>query len=336
MSYTVSFDASLKCKKGDVKGLILHIARDADERQLNHSNPNIDIDFTPENQTFFYNQESDGFEHCKDLKQILQSLDKRLESVKKPLRKDAVVVRPLILQLDPNYYEDTGDSTDKAINAMLNWACDTFGDKNIIGGSVHKDEDAPHLHLLFTPVTEDGRLSQKDWFTNPNELRKMHDDLRSYMQEQGFDIMLDRKKPGKHARRMPEAEYRDFKELQSRASVLDGKERRLDKKSKDLKEREDGLNSREMLQNDRETILRTQEVQLQAEREKLVKTQIEAQKRVSEFMDIISEANTTLNDLKNIKDERIKRYADRMASVDRKFADVLRQEHQANSEREKH
>ena len=48
-AFTMSYDASVKCKKQDVKGLIHHNAREVDMQNginLNHSNECIDIDRT--------------------------------------------------------------------------------------------------------------------------------------------------------------------------------------------------------------------------------------------------------------------------------------------------
>lgn len=60
MGYSMSYDVSVKCHKNDVKGLIHHNARDVDVRNgimNNHSNENINTEFTTENETYFYNQD---------------------------------------------------------------------------------------------------------------------------------------------------------------------------------------------------------------------------------------------------------------------------------------
>ena len=109
VAFTMSYDASVKCKKQDVKGLIHHNAREVDMQNgvnLNHSNECIDTDRTTNNRTYFYNQKKKCFEECSDVQQIYDSLDERLKCVKRPLRKDAVVLRSMVLQLDPKWYEE--------------------------------------------------------------------------------------------------------------------------------------------------------------------------------------------------------------------------------------
>ena len=206
MGYTMSYDASVKCKKADVKGLLHHNARDVDMKNqifMNHTNECIDSEYTPYNQTYYFNHRNRKFERCTDIGQIEESLRERLKAVKRPLRRDAVVMRSLILQLDPEWYEEHEQEDERkySYDCMITWVCETFGKENIISFSVHEDETNPHIHVSFCPVTQDGRLSQKD-FIDKKMLKNQHKSLREYMTEKGFDIEMRNKKPGKYAKRM--------------------------------------------------------------------------------------------------------------------------------------
>ena len=89
-AFTMSYDASVKCKKQDVKGLIHHNAREVEMQNginLNHSNECIDSDRTMNIRTYFYNQNEKCFEACRNVQQIYDSLKERLKCVKKPLRR---------------------------------------------------------------------------------------------------------------------------------------------------------------------------------------------------------------------------------------------------------
>lgn len=273
MSYTVSFDASIKCKKNDLKGLLNHIERGSIDKKINHKNPNINNNLTENNLNFYFNKNEDDLIECTDISQIENALSERLKEVKKPLRKDAVIVRPLILQLDPEYYRDYEEENNESITTMIEWVWNTFGKENIIGGSVHLDEASPHLHLLFTPVTDDGRLSQKDWFKSPKELTEMHNSLREYMSNAGFDIEMNRKKTTKQVKRLTETEYRDYK--------------KIEEESKRLKARENDLKARE-------EALKQQQLNIQAIQEKALKTQSDASER-------LSQCTKLLNDIENAK-----------------------------------
>ena len=251
MGYTISFDASEKLGGKDIGWWLMHTARDVDMRngrEHRHSNPNIDRRKTLDNQTFIYDSEAGEYIPCENVENAHSALLRRLETVKKPLRKDTVVARPLIIQLDPLWYEDNEDDYEaiaQSYEDMLEWAEGQFGSENLVCVSVHEDEASPHMHLLFTPVTEDGRLSQKDWFPNPEALRKMHRDLREFMAEKGYDIEMDNRKPGKFAKRMKEREYRDFKELETAKSRLQFRIKANFDRQMELDRREEELNARE-------------------------------------------------------------------------------------------
>ena len=309
MSYTVSFDASIKIKKTEIKGILNHIERGAIDKKMNHKNPNINNQETEKNMNFYFDKNEDDFLECTDIAQIENALMERLKEVKKPLRKDAVIVRPLILQLDPKFYNDCDEDKD-SIATMIEWACETFGKENIVGGSLHLDEAAPHLHLLFTPVTSDGRLSQKDWFKSPTELAQMHNSLRTYMSNAGYDIEMKRKKTKKQVKRLTETEYRDYKELEEEAlnikynnNILKGKSKRLSKLQASLNDREKDLDDRESDLNAREDSLIQQQLTIQA-------IQAEALKKRSEALKAISECKALADEL---KDERQKKRVRQLA-----------------------
>lgn len=241
MGYTLSFTASVKVQRGGVAGLLHHDARDVDRehgREVRHSNPDIDQARTKQNQTLV----SDGkgsWKPCKGTDQIEAAIDARLDAVKKPLRKDAVVLRPIVLQLDPEWYAANTDPKERgrAAGAMFGWAAKTFGADNVVYASVHNDESNPHMHIGICPVTEDGRLSQKDWFKDPKSLREMHQDFRKHMTAAGFDIAMERQKPGKHARRMELDEFKDFKELQKREKAVEAREKAVEARETVLKDK---------------------------------------------------------------------------------------------------
>lgn len=285
MSYTLSFDASLKVKKSQVKGLANHNFRELLDGGFNHGNENIKDDLTKNNQSYYYNQELGRHIRCSDISQIKESLGTRLATVKKPLRKDAVVARGLILQLDPEWYEENKDKPNSAYSDMLSWASKTFGKENIVGFSVHKDETNPHMHMLFTPVTSDGRLNQKEWFSDPASLRAMHDDFRSHMINRGYNISLERKPRRKH---MSEQEYKAFKSSEEKLELLQNQQNDLNQYKNDLVKHRDALLSREKALQDKEYALNDREAnisQLEAQAEKYVLETEKALKRANSSLE---------------------------------------------------
>lgn len=182
----MTFDASHKVKRagGHVKAFVRHVARDADEAagfSFAHANGNIDPDQTQFNESFV-NDGAGGFRALRPVdgeppsSELEVYLAARLTAVTGTMKKDAVAMRPLILQLDPKWFDDhnrnwrtngLNDEARRFTAEALRWAADEFGQANVVGGSLHLDEVHPQLHVLVTPVTSDGRLSQKDFFKGP-------------------------------------------------------------------------------------------------------------------------------------------------------------------------
>lgn len=62
-----------------------------------------------------------------------------------------------------------------------------FGKKNTIYAVVHNDEQTPHMHFGFVPMTEDNRVCAKE-VINRNILRQIQEKLPKHLQNAGFDI----------------------------------------------------------------------------------------------------------------------------------------------------
>jgi len=207
MSYTMTFDASHKVGRGSghARSFFRHIARDADIAagfEFTHANPNIVTERTRLNFTQV-NDGAGGFRALESVdgappsQEFESYLDGRLQTVTKSLRKDAVLIRGIILQLDPKWFDDHNpDWRERGVNrvavdnmnASLEWACEEFGQQNIVGFSIHMDEYHPQLQVLVTPVTEDGRLAQKDFFRNPLDMKRQHTELRRHMDAAGYEV----------------------------------------------------------------------------------------------------------------------------------------------------
>ncbi|MBH0053180.1 plasmid recombination protein [Salinibacterium sp. SWN139] len=203
----MTFDASHKVVSGGghLQSFLRHIARDADGAagfQFPHSNKNIVPTRTAMNETLV-NDENGGFRPLVSIdgnppsKELETYLNTRLATVNRPLRKDAIKMRGIILQLDPKWFEDNNpDWRENGLNqdavslleSSFDWSAEEFGQANIVGVSVHLDEYSPQLQVLMTPVTSDGRLSQKDFFKGPSDFKRQHKELREQMEAVGYDV----------------------------------------------------------------------------------------------------------------------------------------------------
>lgn len=206
MSYTMTFDASHKVGRGGhARAFFRHIARDVDQEagfHYTHANKNIVAARTRLNLTQV-NDGAGGFRKPRSIggrapsDELDDYLTTRLATVEKALRKDAVLVRGIILQLDPKWFDAFNpDWRENGLNreavaytdASLVWACREFGQENIVGFALHLDEYNPQLQVMMTPVTADGRLAQKDYFKGPSDFRRQHKELRECMAAAGYEV----------------------------------------------------------------------------------------------------------------------------------------------------
>ena len=216
----LSFDASVKIKSsgrfastktnktgyGGVKGYIRHIDRGTDRKngcEVQHGNPDINPEFTLENESYY--KDSNGEWKATDQSSdMVGAIEARVEYARKHGariytggKNDTVIVRPLVVQLGGDAvagHEDT-------------WAWDVigilegmFGERNITGFSIHKDETNPHIHVCFVPCheTEKGGktkavLSQTKFFKNPKQLAGLHKKIRKSLLDKGYEIELENK-----------------------------------------------------------------------------------------------------------------------------------------------
>lgn len=111
---------------------------------------------------------------------------------------DTVIVRPLILQLDEESIQGHEDTWAWDLIQILE---DMFGEENVLGFSIHKDETNVHIHVLFVPCYEEKKtngkvkctLSQTKFFRNPKQLAGMHKHIRKELLDKDYKIEKDNK-----------------------------------------------------------------------------------------------------------------------------------------------
>lgn len=216
----LSFDASVKIKSsgkfastktnktgfGGVAGYIRHIDRGTDKRngiEVGHSNPDINPDFTLENESY-YKDGNGVWQETEKSKDMLDAVNRRIEYAKEHGariytggKNDTVIVRPLVLQLDGDVVAEHEDTWAWDVIGILE---EQFGKENITGFSIHKDETNVHLHAAFVPCYEtekNGRtkavLSQTKFFKNPKQLAGLHKKIRKSLLDKGYEIELENK-----------------------------------------------------------------------------------------------------------------------------------------------
>lgn len=107
----------------------------------------------------------------------------------KAIRKDAVLNVECLITSDSEFFKTIGsDETKRFFKESYEFIKSEFGKENIIYANVHMDETTPHMHLGFTPITSDGRLSAKEWLDGKKKLTELQDKFFSYLTSKNFDL----------------------------------------------------------------------------------------------------------------------------------------------------
>ena len=143
------------------------------ERKKEKYASNPDIDTAKSKNNFHIIQPVTSYKH---------ESDGRIKLAGCKTRKDSVRFVDTLITASPDFFK--GKKRDE-IQAFFQTAVDFLSQKirkeNIFTAVVHMDERTPHMHLCFTPITEDGRLTAKEIIGNRVQLSRWQDDFFAYM-----------------------------------------------------------------------------------------------------------------------------------------------------------
>ncbi len=135
------------------------------------SNPDIDTDRSREN-----------FHIIRPTQKYRREIDSRIKAAGCRTRKDSTMFVDTLITASPDFF--TGRSR-REVQAYFTEAAAFMerkvGRGNIFSAVVHMDEKTPHLHLCFTPITKDRRLSAKEILGNRAQLSKWQDEFHAHM-----------------------------------------------------------------------------------------------------------------------------------------------------------
>ena len=164
-----------KHKAGPVGALEAHHER---TKEKYASNPDIDMSKSKEN-----------FHIIQPTQKYRKEIDNRIKAAGCKTRKDSTMFVDTLITASPEFFEDRAR---KEIQTYFTKAMpfmeQKIGRGNIFSAVVHMDEKTPHLHLCFTPITEDGRLSAKEILGNRAQLSKWQDEFHAHMNKR-FPIL---------------------------------------------------------------------------------------------------------------------------------------------------
>lgn len=217
----LSFDASVKISRsgrftstkthktgwGGIYGYIRHVDRGTDRRngcEVQHSNPDINPDYTLENESFYKDQNGE-WKPTVYSKDMVGAVNRRIDYAREHKarisskgKNNTVIVRPIVIQMDKDIIQEHTDTWFWDVIEILEGM---FGKDNITGFSVHRDETNIHIHAIFVPCYEEKKdngeircaISQTKFFRNPKQLAGMHREIRKKLLQKGYDIQQENK-----------------------------------------------------------------------------------------------------------------------------------------------
>jgi hypothetical protein len=87
-------------------------------------------------------------------------------------RKDAVLTVEYVMTASPEWFAKATREQEKAFfQQSLQWLADKYGADRIVTASIHRDESTPHLSAFVVPLTQDRRLSAKEFIGSREKMR---------------------------------------------------------------------------------------------------------------------------------------------------------------------
>lgn len=154
--------AIMRCAKlsgmGSVASSLQHCYRDRET-------PNADTEQTQYNQCFLSESTDEAMGRLREL-------------LPEKRRKDAVLAVEYVMTASPEWFETaTPREQIKFFTLSKMWLEEKYGKDRVVAAVVHRDEATPHLSAYVVPLTEDGRLSAKEFI---GSRKKMRDDQTSF------------------------------------------------------------------------------------------------------------------------------------------------------------
>jgi len=184
MSYAII--RNTKYKRENLKGIFRHNER----RNKNYSNENID----KEKSYLNYSLKSPQYSYEKEFDRIREKYN-----LKGQIKKVSNIACEYIITSDHDYFENIGEEeTKRFFETAYKFVAEykNLGEQYILSSVVHRDEQTPHMHLIFLPVvhTTDkkgnpiDKLACSEFWKAKDSYRQLQDAFYKYMVENGFDL----------------------------------------------------------------------------------------------------------------------------------------------------
>lgn len=113
----------------------------------------------------------------------------RISAANCRVRKDSVLMVETILTASPEFMNSLpAEEQKKFFRRATEFFEKEIGRENIISAIVHMDENTPHMHLCFVPLTPDGHLSAKKIIGDRQKLCRWQDCYHAFMAKEFPDL----------------------------------------------------------------------------------------------------------------------------------------------------
>ncbi len=216
MSYAII--RNTKYKRENLKGIFRHNER----RNKNYSNDNID----KEKSYLNYSIKSPQYSYEKEFDRIREKYN-----LKGQIKKVSNIACEYIITSDYDFFERIGEEeTKRFFETAYKFVAEYkhLGEQYIISAKVHRDEQTPHMHLIFLPVvhTTDkkgndiDKLACSEFWKAKDSYRQLQDAFYKYMVENGFDLQRGLPKEETNRQHYSVEEYKKITNFKETKEVL--------------------------------------------------------------------------------------------------------------------
>lgn len=134
-----------------------------------------------------------SYQGATDFASLVHRMEKRFLEHNIEPRKDAVQAVEFVLSASPEFWQGkTQQEIQQWANANIAFFANKFNKQNLLSYALHQDETNPHIHLILTPITPDGRLSCKDLLGGKAKLSKLQTEYADAMKKFGLKRGIER------------------------------------------------------------------------------------------------------------------------------------------------
>ena len=216
MSYAII--RNTKYKRENLKGIFRHNER----RNKNYSNDNID----KEKSYLNYSIKLPQYSYEKEFDRI-----KEKYNLKGQIKKVSNIACEYIITSDHDFFERIDEEEIKRFfETAYKFVAEYkhLGEQYIISAKVHRDEQTPHMHLIFLPVvhTTDkkgksiDKLTCSEFWKAKDSYRQLQDAFYKYMVENGFDLQRGLPKEETNRQHYSVEEYKKITNFKQTKEIL--------------------------------------------------------------------------------------------------------------------